>query len=275
MTERSDETARSNEVVEVMSAEPISQAAVSEVAEAVPGVVVARREDERSAEPQSPQGTSTPDLHKNGRLCEVLECMLFVSTEPLSAARLAESLQVEVNEVERAMSELEARLDSGSGLQLMRVAGGYQLCTRPEFADYCSIILQPARKKLSKAALETLAIIAYRQPCTQPEVEAVRGVCVDGVIKTLIDRGLIREAGRKHTPGRPILYATTPEFLEYFGLNDISELPDIDEMALDKIRALEAQRELFRSPDGGEQGTSGSGEENTGSEASNGPGAEQ
>ena len=261
MTEQRDDTVNSSEVAEVISAEPVSEAPVEDVVQAAPGVVVARAEGrERRAESgeqraESPeeqitnhksQITNGPDLHRNGRLRDALECMLFVSTEPLSAAQLAEALQVEEGEVENAMAALESRLDGGSGLQLMRVAGGYQLCTRPEFADYCAIILQPSRKKLSKAALETLAIVAYRQPCTQPEVEAVRGVSVDGVIKTLIDRALIREAGRKHTPGRPILYATTPEFLEYFGLNEISELPDIDALAVDEVRALEAQRELFR-----------------------------
>ncbi len=241
MMEQTDDTVSSNEVAQVISAEPVSEAAVSDVVEAVPGVVVARAEtEERRAE--KPEG-QTAD-HKS-QTTNALECMLFVSTESLSAAQLAEALQTEAAAVEEAMTALEARLDSGSGLQLMRVAGGYQLCTRPEFADYCAIILQPSRKKLSNAALETLAIIAYRQPCTQPEVEAVRGVCVDGVIKTLIDRALIREAGRKHTPGRPILYATTPEFLGYFGLNDISELPDIDALAVDEVRALQAQREQF------------------------------
>ena len=258
--EPGDKSAKSNEVIQVVSAEPISEAAVSEVAEVVPGVVVARSGGEPQTAPRRPQEAGVCDLHKNGRLCEALECMLFVSTEPLSAAQLAEALQVDVSDVEQAVNALEARLDSGSGLQLMRVAGGYQLCTRPEFADYCSIILQPVRKKLSKAALETLAVIAYRQPCTQPEIEAVRGVCVDGVIKTLIDRGLIKEAGRKPTPGRPILYATTPEFLEYFGLNDISELPDIDELAVDEIKALKARKDLFEAA-GASGGHAGEGTE--------------
>ena len=249
--EPQDKTIDSSEVVEIVSTEPMADAAVSDLAEAAPGIIVAR-EGEAPAEPIP----NSAELHRNGRLQGVLECMLFVSTEPMSANQLAEALQVEEMAVEGAMTVLEARLDGGSGLQLMRVAGGYQLCTRPEFADYCAIILQPARKRLSKAALETLAIVAYRQPCTQPEVEAVRGVSVDGVIKTLIDRGLIKEAGRKHSPGRPILYATTPEFLGYFGLNDISELPDIDALAVDEVRALEAQRELFA----GGQVTQGEGE---------------
>ncbi len=253
------DTTEGVEVVEVLSAEPVKEASVADLAEAVAGLAITRETDGElepvigSDEAQleiadiASQVESEP-LHANGRLRDVLECMLFVSTEPLSAKEIADSLQIEHAAVEQAMIDLESRLDESSGLQLMRVAGGFQLCTRPEYADYCAIILQPAKKRLSKAALETLAIVAYRQPCTQPEVEAVRGVSVDGVMKTLVERGLVKEAGRKQTPGRPILYATTPEFLEYFGLNDISELPDIDMLAVEEIKALEAQRELFTRP---------------------------
>ncbi len=170
--------------------------------------------------------------------------MLFVSNEPLSAKHLSDVLELEPADIAEALESLETDLDT-RGLQLMKVAGGYQLCTKPEYADYCALILQPAKRKLSKAALETLAVVAYRQPCTMPEVEAVRGVAVDGVMKTLTERGLVKEAGRKQSPGRPILYSTTPEFLEYFGLNDISELPDIDMLAVEEVKALEAQKELF------------------------------
>lgn len=223
------------QVVEVISAEPAAEAEVSEVLDVAPGIAVARVSEQHGE----------PPPHKNGRLKHVIECMLFVSTEPLSAKHLAEALQVDQDTIDEAMDALQRHLDESSGLQLMRVAGGYQLCTRPEYADYCAIILQPARKKLSKAALETLAIIAYRQPCTMPEIEAVRGVSVDGVVKTLQDRGLVKEAGRKHAPGRPVLFETTPEFLEYFGLDNISELPDIDGFAADAVRALESQRRLI------------------------------
>lgn len=259
------------EAVEIVSAEPIAGAAAEDVVQAMPGVVVARDaapspptslSQERGVAGDAPSPPAPPlrqaqdalqesgdevvPLHKNGRLKHVIECMLFVSTEPLSAKQLADALEVDQETVDAAMNSLQEHLDRSSGLQLMRVAGGYQLCTRPEYADYCAIILQPARKKLSKAALETLAIVAYRQPCTMPEIEAVRGVSVDGVIKTLLDRGLVKEAGRKQAPGRPMLFETTPEFLEYFGLDNISELPDIDGFAADAVKALEAQRELLR-----------------------------
>jgi segregation and condensation protein B len=225
------------DVVEIISAAPIGETPVEDVVETVPGVVAAH-----TKEVETSTANTKCDLHLNGELKKVLECMLFVSTEPLSAKQIADALQIDVSVVEDGMSELEKSLEGRSGIQLMRVAGGYQLCTRPEYADYCAMILQNTKKRLSKAALETLAVIAYRQPCTQPEIEAVRGVSVDGVIKTLIDRGLVKEAGRKAAPGRPILYATTSEFLEYFGLNDISELPDIDMLAVEEVKSLEAQK---------------------------------
>jgi len=213
------------EVSEVVSAEPIAEASMESVAQAVPGFAVAME-----------TFPEQPPPHRNGKLKHVIECILFVSNEPVNAAQVAETLEIEQCRVEDALASLEEDLNRGHGVQLVRVAGGYQICTRPEFADYCAMILQPAKRKLSKAALETLAVIAYRQPCTMPEIEAVRGVCVDGVIKTLADRGLVREAGRKQAPGRPILYATTEEFLEYFGLNDIAELPDIDMLAVEEVK---------------------------------------
>lgn len=186
-------------------------------------------------------------LKFDGKLVEVVECLLFVSSEPLSSFQIAEVLHIDCEEIVEALNDLEQRLLGIGGLQLMRVAGGFQLCTKSEFAEYCSIILQPAQRKLSKAGLETLAIVAYRQPCTVPEIESVRGVSVGGVVKTLMERGLIKEAGKKHAPGRPTLYVTTEEFLQYFGLNDLTELPDIDELAIEEVKALEAQRELFES----------------------------
>lgn len=227
-----------DEVREVVSAEPIAEASVEALVEAVPGYVVAH--SGRGSE-MSPDQIVPP--HRNGKLKHVLECILFVASEPMSSKQIAETLEIEQARVEDALASLEEDLNCGHGLQLMRVAGAYQLCTRPEFSDYCQMILQPAAKKLSKAALETLAIVAYRQPCTQPEIEAVRGVNVDGVIRTLAERGLIQESGRKQAPGRPILYSTTEEFLQYFGMNDLSELPDIDMVAVEEVKALEAQKE--------------------------------
>ncbi len=132
--------------------------------------------------------------------------------------------------VEQAIHEL--RLDYAErGLQIIRIAGGYQMCTRPEYADFISALLKPERIRLSRAALETAAIVAYRQPVTQPEIESIRGVNSDAVLKTLLERNLIKQVGRRETVGRPILYATTDEFLNHFGLNDLSELPELAEPA--------------------------------------------
>ena len=167
----------------------------------------------------------------DGKLKTVLECMLFVSPQPLSVKHVAESLNLDEAIVDGAVHEL--RLDyADRGLQIIRIAGGYQMCTRPEYGEYISTLLKPERTRLSRAALETVAIIAYRQPITQPEIDAVRGVNSDGVLKTLLERNLIRQVGRKETVGRPILYATSDEFLNYFGLSDLSELPDLRDVAL-------------------------------------------
>jgi len=167
----------------------------------------------------------------DGDLKKALECMLFVTPQPLSVQHVAKCLNIDELEVEKAIHEL--RLDMADrGLQIVRVAGGYQMCTRPEYADYISALLKPVRTRLSRAALETVAIIAYRQPITQPEIDVVRGVNSDGVIKTLLERNLIRQVGRRDTVGRPILYGTTEEFLNYFGLNDLSELPELGDIQL-------------------------------------------
>lgn len=170
-------------------------------------------------------------LLPDGKLKPALECMLFASPKPLSVQHVAKSLDLDELDVERAIHEL--RLDfADRGLQIVRVAGGYQMCTRPEYAEYISALLAPERTHLSRAALETAAIIAYRQPITQPEIDAIRGVNSDTVLKTLLDRRLTRQAGRRETVGRPILYATTDEFLNYFGLNDLSELPELEDMVI-------------------------------------------
>ena len=163
------------------------------------------------------------------QLSRALECVLFIATEPVPIKMLGEVLQANEEQVQSALCVLEERLQA-SGLQLVQVAGGYQLCTRPEFAEVVARYLQPQPSKLSRAALETVAIIAYRQPITLPEIEAIRGVQSDGVIRTLLQRGLIQEMGRKGTAGRPMLYGTTPQFLHYFGLNSLEDLPDLEEL---------------------------------------------
>lgn len=160
-------------------------------------------------------------------LTAALECLLFVAGEPVSLDRLAEALALEAERVAQLLQQMRAR--KGGGLQVAEVAGGWMLCTRPAFAAHVTRFLRVQPQKLSRAALETLAIIAYRQPITAPEIEAIRGVSVDGVLAKLETRGLVREAGRKQAPGRPILYETTEEFLRYLGIRDLAELPRLDE----------------------------------------------
>ena len=178
-----------------------------------------------------------------------VECLLFVSTEPVSIKEMAAALQMDPDQaaIELAVEELRQDLTRGSGLQVVRVAGGFQMCTRQDYAEYVTRLLSPNKHKLSRAALETLAVVAYRQPVTQPEIEAVRGVKVDGVMKTLADNNMVREVGRKQSPGRPILYATTREFLQRFGLNEIQDLPDVDELGATPEDA--GQQRLFDPPE--------------------------
>jgi len=171
------------------------------------------------------------DLIEQGKLRGLIECLLFVSNGPLRAEEIARKLEISQPEAESALNGLLERYAHGSGIRIIRTAGGYQMVTNPEFADYIARFLSLPPQKLSKAAMEALAIIAYRQPITSPEIDAVRGVDSSGVLHTLLERELIREVGRKDTPGRPILYATTEKFLEYFGLNDLSELPEIEEFS--------------------------------------------
>lgn len=154
-----------------------------------------------------------------------LEAVLFAAPVPLSVSRLAEILKIDREQVRQALSELQADYGPDRGIHLVEVAGGFQLRTRPEHAAQVSMLSLPRPAGLSRPALETLAIIAYRQPVTRAEIEAIRGVKADSVLETLLSRRLIREAGRREGPGRPVLFCTTREFLLYFGLKDLKELP--------------------------------------------------
>ena len=156
-----------------------------------------------------------------------VEALLFVSDAPAKPEELARALQVPVFEVEDALEKLGGRYLHNHGVQIVRIAGGFQLCTKPEFADSITRYLQPKKQKLSRTLLEVLAIIAYQQPVTAAEIDAVRGVASDYSIKQLLERRLVQESGRKHTPGRPILYATSPQFLHAFHMNSVRELPQL------------------------------------------------
>jgi len=156
-----------------------------------------------------------------------LEAILFVAAEPVTTAQLAAALDVAPSVIERGLNELDASL-SDRGLRLQRHAGHVQLTTAPQLAELIEHFLGlEATSHLSRAALETLAIIAYQQPVTRPQIDAIRGVNSDSMLKSLLNKGLILESGRADGPGRPILYSTTPEFLQHFGLNSILEMPPL------------------------------------------------
>jgi segregation and condensation protein B len=163
------------------------------------------------------------------RLKAILESLLFAAGEPVTVARLEEAIEeVSRDQIRSALSRLASEYSAGGrGFALEEVAGGYQLRTRKEFAHQVRKLLAAKPPRLSRPLLETLAIIAYRQPVTGPEIEHLRGVDSAGVLDTLLERRLIRIAGRKDAPGRPIIYATTAEFLEAFGLKDLDSLPDL------------------------------------------------
>ena len=157
-----------------------------------------------------------------------VEALLFVAIEPVSPGQLAAALETTTAEVNSALDDLDASLRD-RGLRLQRFSGRVQLTTAPESAEAIERFLGlEATSHLSRAALETLAIIAYQQPVTRPQVDAVRGVNSDGVMRSLLNKGLIQEGGRAEGPGRPILYSTTPEFLQHFGLNSLTELPPLE-----------------------------------------------
>ena len=178
----------------------------------------------------------------NSPLTRIIECLLFAAGEPLAPKELAKLTEADEAAVHEAVRFLRDRyIQADSGLQIIEIAGGYQMGTRPEFAPMVGKMLAPHANRLSRPALETVTIVAYRQPCTQVEIEAIRGVASDGVLKTLLDRELIKEAGRKQTPGRPILYTTTDGFLHYFGLAGLDDLPVLDE---DELPAGDSASEI-------------------------------
>lgn len=158
-----------------------------------------------------------------------LEALLFVASGAVSPSQLAQALEIPTKEVEEGLKALEAEYRT-RGLRLQRHAGRVQLTTAPETAPWVERFLGlEDSARLSQAALEVLAIVAYKQPITRPEIDAIRGVNSDSALKSLLSKGLIEEVGRSEKPGRPILYATTAEFLQVFGLNSIEELPPLPE----------------------------------------------
>ncbi len=187
-------------------------------------------------EEEVPQGLPTPEL-----LVPAVEAVLFSLGEPVGLQRLREVLGgPELGALRGALEALRMSYEQrGGGFRLVEVAGGYQLRTIPQVSTWVSRAREVKPLRLSRAAVETLSIVAYRQPVTRQEVEKVRGVDSGGILRSLIERGLVRVAGRSKDPGRPLLYGTTRSFLEMFGLRDLSDLPtlrDLRELQSDDAR---------------------------------------
>jgi len=192
-------------------------------------------------------------------LKHILESLLFVSDEPLSVKKCAEVLEIEAKTAKQVLENLKDEYQqAGRGVQIRKIAGGYRMYTHPANSQYVEkLLLAWDGRRLTQAALETLAIVAYRQPITKPGVNAVRGVNSEGVITSLSDKGLLKEVGRENSPGQPILYGTTKIFLEHFGLNSVKELPLLEEFAPDDDTVNTIKAELYEDDevyvdDGGE-----------------------
>ncbi|MEO7039781.1 MAG: SMC-Scp complex subunit ScpB [Candidatus Elarobacter sp.] len=168
-----------------------------------------------------------PELVDTGKLQRELEALLFVASEALSIKTLAKLTGAEQSEVTVALQQIDGEF-AHRGVVLREIAGGYRFASSPAAREAVEAYLMPPKNNLSPAALETLAIAAYMQPVTKGEIEGIRGVSADSVIATLVDRRFLTESGRKDVPGRPMLYKTTPDFLEAFGLRSLEELPPID-----------------------------------------------
>jgi segregation and condensation protein B len=187
----------------------------------------------------APEGAPTPVPVEDAQLRAVLEAIVYVAEEPLTAAQMAAALQQPLERIQALLGQLVAEFDDPEhGVAIREVAGGFKMTTKAEHHEAVRSFVKSLKPplKLSLPALETLAVIAYKQPVTSPEVMAIRGVQGASVLKTLLDRKLIAVAGRKNVIGKPILYQTTREFLIQFGLNDLSELPSLKEF--EEIRRM-------------------------------------
>lgn len=194
-------------------------------------------------------------MDKN-KIKSIAESLLFINERPIETSELIQVLEVNRKEIETALDELSLEYENRpSGISIVKVAGGYQMCTSSDNEPWVKkMYREKGKQKFSTASLETLAIIAYKQPVTRVEIEAIRGVNVDGVIRKLDDLGLIKIGGRKDVVGKPFLYITTRKFLEYFGINSLKDLPKLEEfsaladkdMATDNVDNNEAQKEVVQ-----------------------------
>ena len=214
------------------SAEVVDEAALNEEASRELAAMVA--EAESATAPADSDSSDDGELYAPQSQAEragVIEALIFVSDEPLSAKTIAEVLKEERSVIEEAMAFLVTEFNArNGGLQLREVAGGWQFATRPEYHEHVRAFLKTRPSaKLTLASLETLAVIAYRQPVTVPEILEIRGVQSPSAIKTLLDKKLIVAKGRKDTVGRPMMYGTSKDFLLQFGLKDLTELPSVED----------------------------------------------
>lgn len=171
----------------------------------------------------------TAGLSENDDLTAALEALLFVASGPVAASQLAEVLGKTSTDINEGLKLLDEKLEAGRGLSLQWHKNKIQLTSSPQHGKVIEEFLGlEASSRLSRAALESLSIIAYKQPATRPQLDSIRGVNSDGVIKSLLSKGLIEEVGRAEGPGRPIMYGTTPDFLQHFGINALDDLPSLD-----------------------------------------------
>lgn len=189
----------------------------------------------------------------------ILEAFLFLSEEPLEPDKLKGIFDdVTIEKIKELLDELRREYEERKGgLQILEIAGGYRILTRTEFAPWVKKFnLVRLSSRLSRAAVETLAIIAYKQPVIRSDIEAIRGVNIEGILKNLLERRLIRIIGRKDIPGRPLMYGTTKEFLQYFGLKELSELPTLKEFKESEIFGEQGTTELPLELKGSDQNVS-------------------
>lgn len=187
-------------------------------------------------------------------LTGALEAVLFTAGEPISVSEIAQLLQVEKPQVWELLANLSKQYEAANrGLMVREIAGGYQLVTKPEHYSLLAQLETNKEVKLTNAGMETLAIVAFKQPVTRAEMEAIRGVKVDGVVNTLLELGLIAEAGRKKSIGNPILYATTDKFLTVFGLKSLADLPNPETADLEDYEVEEAIPSLAELEANGQQ----------------------
>jgi segregation and condensation protein B len=205
--------------------------------------------DDPVVEPEEDAGAA---LEKNVNLDNIVLALLFAAEEPLSIRKLAAVIEdAAAGEVKEAVERWRARMEEEAwSLGVERLGGGYRLATRPDFAPYVSRLYSGRRRfRLSKAGLETLAIVAYKQPVTRAEIESIRGVACGGVIANLMERSLVKITGKARVLGAPFLYGTTPEFLEYLGLNSLKDLPSIEELEALLEKEAFAETAIDGAPD--------------------------